>query len=347
MTAELPAGGKLKLDGTAGPINATDNTQTPLTADLTLTHLEPVGAGFLAASGGVDGVLDVAAQLKSDGKVATLTGKVTGNKMKFAAKGTPTSETVTVDFATAYTLASEQGQITQGNIHAGNVAATVGGSYLLAPAGTEVHLAVNAPGMSVDALQTLLPAFGVSLPSGSGLKGGSLSASLKIDGPVGKLVIAGPIDLRNTTLAGFSLASKLGSVPGINKLGGGGSGTEIQSLHADIVMTPAQLATKNINAVVPALGSATGDGVIYPDNTLDYKMNAKLNGLGQLVGSISNLLGGKKSSNAGGIPLIIKGTTQSPSFSLDTSAMGLGKPSAGNSSGSSLPTGKLKGLFGK
>jgi len=67
-------------------------------------------------------------------------------------------------------------------------------------------------------------------------------------------------------------------------------------------------------------------------------------GLSDIIGGISGLLGGKKSgSNAGGIPLLITGTTSSPSFRLDTSQMGLGKPG-----GAVKGTGsKLKGLFGR
>jgi AsmA protein len=361
LTAELPGGGKLKLSGNAGPIDQTDNTLTPLTADLALTHFSPVNAGFLDAKGGVDGLLDVTAHLASDGKVAQLDGRVIGNKMRFAAKASPSSSAITVDFSTGYTLATQTGQLTKGSIHtdsgAGSVNASVTGNYLLKPADTEIHMALSAPGLSVDGLQTLLPAFGVTLPNGSGLKGGTLSTNLKIDGPVGSLVIAGPVDLKDSSLEGFNLASKLGGLPLMNKLGGStgsgtsiGSGTRIESLHADINMTEAQLATNNVDVVVPALGQATGDGVILPDGRLNYKMQAKLsalNGLGSLASGLSSLLGGRKNTStgdAGGIPLLIGGTTSSPSFKLDTSALGFGKPSGGSSTS---PANKLKGLFGR
>ena len=61
----------------------------------------------------------------------------------------------------------------------------------------------------VDELEAMLPALGVVLPSGSKLQGGTLSADLAINGPLDKLVIAGPVRLSNTKLAGFDMGSKL------------------------------------------------------------------------------------------------------------------------------------------
>jgi AsmA protein len=338
FSANLPAGGSMKLKGTAGPIDPVDNTLTPLTADLTVTHLDPVASGFLAASNGMDGVLDVTAHLASDGKVAQLDGNVSGDKMRFAPKATPMPTPVTIDFSTTYTLTSMQGQITNGSIKAGSVAATVGGTYMLKPAGAEVHTSLSAPNMSIDALQTLLPAFGVTLPKGSGLKGGTLSASFKMDGSVDNLVIVGPVDLANSELEGFSLMSKLESLPLLNKLSNSqqSSGTAIQSMHADIKMTNPQLETSNISAVVPSIGDATGSGVILPSGAMDYKMHAKINALSD----ITSLMGG-----ANGIPLNIKGTTSDPSFSLDAAAM---KPTAATAAAAAKSaSGLVRGLFGR
>jgi AsmA protein len=49
------------------------------------------------------------------------------------------------------------------------------------------------------------------LPSGSQLKGGTLSAELAIVGPLDKPVITGPVRLADSKLANFDLGSKLGS----------------------------------------------------------------------------------------------------------------------------------------
>ena len=66
-----------------------------------------------------------------------------------------------------------------------------------------MNLKLNAPDMSVDELESMLPALGVVLPSGSKLNGGTLSADLAISGPLDNLVIAGPVRMSNAKLGWF------------------------------------------------------------------------------------------------------------------------------------------------
>src|SRR5205807_9036436 len=75
-----------------------------------------------------------------------------------------------------------------------------------------LNMKLNAPNMPVEELQAMLPALGVVLPSGSQLKGGTLSADLSIVGPIDKVVITGPVKVSDTKLAGFDLGSKLGEL---------------------------------------------------------------------------------------------------------------------------------------
>ncbi|HEY0307827.1 MAG TPA: hypothetical protein VGB94_06690, partial [Acidobacteriaceae bacterium] len=88
------------------------------------------------------------------------------------------------------------------------------------------------------------------------------------------------------------------------------------------------------------------------DGGLNYRMQVRLsalNGLGNLAGGLGALLGGGGKSNSGSIPLLIRGTTSNPSFSLDAGE--LGKPmgaAAAPVSGSAKQVGsRLKGLFGR
>ncbi len=62
--------------------------------------------------------------------------------------------------------------------------------------------------MPVDAVENLLPAVGIRLPSGSQLKGGTLSAQLAITGTAKAPEIKGPVDVENTQLTGFNLARR-------------------------------------------------------------------------------------------------------------------------------------------
>ena len=116
---------------------------------------------------------------------------------------------------------------------------------------------------------------------------------------------------------------------------------------------PDGVRTQNINLVIPALGTVTGNGTINPGGALNYKMTASLSG-----GSVSGLtqlagMGGK----GGSIPFFIQGTTSDPKFVPDMQGMvgsqlkgGLGGTLGGltgkNPSGNS-PVDALGGLFGK
>src|SRR5437660_1224591 len=50
VTADLPGGGKFKLDGTLGPVDQADTALTPLDAKLNVTGLDLAHTGFLDAS---------------------------------------------------------------------------------------------------------------------------------------------------------------------------------------------------------------------------------------------------------------------------------------------------------
>jgi AsmA protein len=58
VTASLPAGGSIKADGTAGPINQKDASATPFAGHLEMKHVDPLAAGFVEASDGVTGLVD-------------------------------------------------------------------------------------------------------------------------------------------------------------------------------------------------------------------------------------------------------------------------------------------------
>ena len=67
---------------------------------------------------------------------------------------------------------------------------------------------LSGQGMPVSDLEGVMPAVGITLPSGASLQSGGLAANLTINGPADKLVIAGPVNLSNGKLAGFNLKSE-------------------------------------------------------------------------------------------------------------------------------------------
>jgi AsmA protein len=356
ITANLPAGGSAKLDGKAGPINSTDVSASPIEAQIDVKGLDLTASGFVDPSTGIAGVADFDGTLTSDGHALRTSGTLKAAKLKLAVKGTPATQPVTVKYATDFDLQKQGGTLTQGDVSLGKALAKLTGTYQSEGESTILNMKLNADGMPVDDLQTMLPALGVVLPSGSKLQGGTLSVNVGISGPVDKLVIVGPIRLVQTKLAGFNLSSKMSAISALSG-SQSGSDTSIQNLSTDARVAPEGVRTQNINLTIPALGTVTGNGTISPAGALDYKMNASLSG--GAVAGLTQLAGiGGGTDKGSGIPFFIQGTTSDPKFMPDVKGMvggqlkgGLGGALGGlmggkNSSGSS-PADALGGLFGK
>jgi AsmA protein len=349
LSAQLPGGGSLKLEGKAGPINPNDAAETPLEAQISVKQMDLAASGFVDPSVGIAGLADFDGTLSSDGRQAHTSGTVHADKLKLSPKGKPAGRAVDVKYATDYDLSKQAGTLTQGDISLGKALARLTGTYRTQGETTLLNMKLSAPGMPVDELEAILPALGVFLPSGSSLQGGTLSTELSILGPLDKLVIAGPIKLANSKLAGFDLGSKLSAV---SKLNGARTGmdTSIQNLSTDARVTPDGTRTDNLNLTIPAVGVLTGAGTISPAGALNYKMTANVSGtavsqLSQLAG-----LGGGGAS----IPFFIQGTTSDPKFVPDVQGIvgsqlkGLAAGAAGKNPAGNSPLGNaLSGLFGK
>jgi AsmA protein len=352
LSANLPGGGNAKLDGTGGPINRTDTSLTPLQAKISVNQLDLAKSGFIDPSSGFAGTANFAGTVESDGNTARSMGDATAEHLKLSPKGTPAQSTIAMKYATTYELQKQVGQLTQGNVSVGKASAKLSGSYDLHGQLAVVNMKLNADNMPVDDLQTLLPALGVVLPSGSKLQGGTLTADLTVNGPVDKLVIVGPVKLANTKLAGFDMGSKLAA---ISALSGAKTGpdTSIQNFSSEVHYSPSGIQTNNVNLVLPALGTMQGNGTISPQNALEYKMTANFNG--SVVSGLTKMAG--VGGNGATIPFNITGTASDPKFMPDVKGMlgsQLGSQLKKNL-GSQVPGGQdaqgvvnaIGGLFGK
>lgn len=356
LSADVPGNGTIKMGGNAGPLNAQDTTLTPFEATLGIQHLDPVKAGFLDQQAGVSGVLNGAAKLSSNGTGVDSSGQITGTGMKFSAQGAPAPVPMKLTYRISYTLSSSSGNIASANLTAGQVVAGLTGTFHLLPAHSQVNLQLAGDNLSIDALQSLLPAFGVKLPNGSVLKGGTLSTTMAINGPLNDLVITGPVAMSNTQLSGFNLKSKLSTISALNSLGGGsGNLTQIQTLRGDVKDTPQAITITNILAVIPALGQATGSGTILPGGQLNFNMLAKLSGksgLGAIANGVMSALPGIFSHQVQtrGIPLTVRGTTSNPTFNVDASVFTSGTATQPGAASPNAPLNSLgkavQGLFG-
>jgi AsmA protein len=309
LSLKAPRGGTIKADGTAGPVNPNDASLTPVQLNLKNDSVEIAG---LAPTSGMSGLLNMNAKFNSDGRQAHLEGTGQIKNLKAASNGSPAKNPIGFSYNTAYNLASHDGTL-NATVSARKNNAKLSGSYQMKQA-MVVHMNLNGQGLSIDELESLLPAFGVVLPSGSSLRGGTLTANLNLQGPLDTLNISGPISLNNTKLANFDLGSKMsgmGQLAGIKT----GADSTIQTFSSNVNVTPAVTRADNINLVMPALGNVTGAGTIANQN-LNFKMVAKVQTTG---GGLLGAGGGK--AGAQSVPFAITGTTSNPKFTPDTNAL--------------------------
>jgi AsmA protein len=336
LSAKDPSNGAVKVEGKAGPIDQADASLTPLNATIDVQHLDlAASGGFLSPSSGIAGLVDFNGSLTSDGKQMSSKGTVKTTKLKLSAAGSPSTVPVNVDYDADYQLKPQTGALKQGDIHVGKALARLTGAFNVAGETASVGMKLNGQAMPVPDLEGVLPAVGVTLPSGASLKTGSLDANLAINGPVDKLVITGPINLTNGTLAGFSLSSKLGALGSFTGLDGGNksSDTVIQSLTANVRVEPAGTHAQNLNLVVQGVGTITGDANVDAAGKLDCKMVAHLSGAMGGVSQIATLpFGGGSKGDSGGIPFKITGTTSNPIFVPDVAGMAQGMATGGAAS---------------
>ena len=325
LSAKLPASGTLDLKGDAGPLNQKNAADTPFHATLALKQLDPVAAGLVDPGQGISMVVDIDSELGSNGVTLNGSGKIKAAHLQVSRTGSPTPHPVDVAYSVSENLDQQTGQISNVSVQTGTVAAHATGTYRMTPRAILLDLHIAAPNLPIDQLEELLPAFGVQLPTGSQLRGGTLTANLTVSGPATATTIAGPIEVDNTKLAGFDIGSK---IQGLNLFKGGG-GTDIQTLRATVNSSPQITQINNIYGNLPQIGSATGGGTVSPAGALDFKMVATLtsnNAVGavanQAINTAKSYIGSFLHPNAKpttsnsnqGIPLTITGTTKNPSI---------------------------------
>ncbi len=358
LTANLPGGGNLKLDGTAGPLDQENTALTPVNAKLTINNLNLATTGLLDPSAGLGGLLDLNANIASKNGEAHLSGSAKLSKALLVAGGSPAAVPVVVDFNTKYDLRKNRGVLEPSTLKIGNAVAHLSGTYEV-PADSDavvLHVKVEGQNMPAQDLQAFLPAIGINMPNGASLQGGTLNANLELNGPTNKLVTSGNVGMFNAKLAGFDLGSKLAAVShliGINT----GKDLDIEKVTSDLHVAPTGLQAQNFQAVVPSMGTLVGNGTIDAKNELDFKMAATLknaiggtagaagsaatgaasDAIGGLLGKVTGgaagaggaggLLGNCKNANGGSgptLPFQIKGTTKDPKFIPDVGGVAAG-----------------------
>ncbi|MHB8502705.1 MAG: AsmA family protein [Candidatus Acidiferrales bacterium] len=351
ITASLPSGGTFKLDGTAGPIDQEDASLTPINAKLDITSLNLASTGFVDASAGLGGLLDLTADLSSQNGEAEAKGNAKVSKALFIAGGSPASVPVTVDFNSKYNLRKSTGVLKPSTLKIGSAEAHLNGTYETAGEATVVNIKLAAKDMPAKDLEAFLPALGIILPKGTSLQAGSLNADLNLAGPLSKLITTGNVGLYNGKLAGFDLGSRMSSIASLAGIKSG-KDLDIEKLTTNLRMAPNGLQAENFLAVIPSVGNLVGAGTVDSKNNLDFKMAATLTSTLGDVGSPVSDLGGLLGKATGGgsgcktgttVPFLIHGTTADPKFIPDVGGLAAGMLKSQLGCAAGLGSGATKG----
>lgn len=367
VSASLPGNGTFAVSGKGGPFNQTDASKTPFTAAINVKHADLVAAGLVPPTGGVSGIADLNANLTSNGQTAHIEGTLDATQLKLVANGSPAPKPVHATFTLDQNLSSLSGQLQKTTVSFARAVFNIAGTYQTQGPTTTLNVTANGQGVPINDLEAFLPALGIQLPSGSRLQGGTLTTNLAITGTADNPVIAGPVRLSNTQLAGFDLASKMG--PAAALVGAKpGSGTTIQVLSLNLREQAGALQAQNIVLTVAGLGTATGNGTVSAAKALNFRVTAKLAQTGTAgmattaLGMIGGGVGGAASGALrNGIPVTITGTASSPVITPDmkgllgNNGLNAGSLNAGSilgkAAGKQLPTkglgNTLGGLLGR
>ena len=354
VSASLPGDGHVAVSGTVGPVNPQDATSTNLDAHLTITHLDPVVAGYIDPAAGISMIGDLDAHIVSDGTNVTSDGKLHAENLILLKGGKAAPNPVDVSYEVRHSLTGNGGEVSDLAVQTGAVAVHIKGTYQLSANQPVFDLKLLAQSVPIDGLQALMPAIGVKLPNNAKLKGGTLSANFSIKGSATDNVIVGSYEIKNTQLVGYNLGSK---IVGIAAMGGIKTGdiTAIDISRADVRITKAGSQTTNIYSVLPALGESTGSGTVSPTGQLNFHLisnvtSAKgLNKVGvNILTKLNSTSSAAKPSKAKGIPINITGTAENPVITADVSGLMKGNAAALKSTGANIlqKTGISK-LFGK
>ncbi len=309
FSTRVAGGGEVRLEGKAGPIDATDVAMTPLDLNLRVTRLDLAASGLTEPSSGVAGLVSLDGACALSGHKLTAKGRVKAERLKLAKNGSPARRPVEFDFAVEHDLVRRSGVLSRGDVHIGSATAALTGTYARQGESSVLHMKLSGPDMSVPELAELLPALGVVLPAGSSLEGGTAHASLTLDGPLDKLVTAGSLGLANTRLAGFDLGTKVLMAA---KLAGvkAGRDTDIQTFSAGVHADPDGIQAQDITLIAPSVGELNGTGTVSATKALDFKMRVKLHTSGGLMGAL-----GHQGDTT--VPFLVRGTASNPSFEPD------------------------------
>ena len=305
-------GGSVKVTGQAGPLVAANTAETPFEAQVQIDGLDLGASGFAGA--GLGGKLTFNGSVNSNGKTAALSGAATIDQLKVSEKTPAASRPVAANLAIAHDLKTRRGNVAKSTLKLGSATAMIAGDYNLAGKAAVVNTSLAGPKMSVSELLTFLPVFGVELPTGATLEGGTLSVDATSRGPMDALTTAGSVKIEGAKLTGYDLGAKLRVLQDLAGIAVSDT-TEIQTAATEFQTSNAGTLLSNILFLAPSIGQLTGDGTVGPQHTLDFKMKAVVKTGGLLAAAL------QQRGETTTVPFFIQGTAADPSFKADVKAL--------------------------
>src|SRR6185369_8616890 len=129
VSAAAPNGGKLSVEGKAGPVNQADMSRTPFSGDVKISNLDLAELGMMGADSGLGGALDYNGKITSDGKKMTSDGTATASKLRLVKGDGNAKDPVEVQYHTDYDLAAEHGVLDKTTIKTGKSTARLSGTF--------------------------------------------------------------------------------------------------------------------------------------------------------------------------------------------------------------------------
>ncbi|MFM2123767.1 MAG: hypothetical protein RL328_218 [Acidobacteriota bacterium] len=312
LSANVGGGGSVKLSGQAGPIAPAKTAETPFDAQVQIDGLDLAKSGFIGA--GMGGILKFNGSLNSNGKTAALSGAVTIDQLKLSDKTPAASRPVAANLAVAHDLKTRRGNIAKSMLKLGSASATISGDYSLAGEVATVNAALNGSKMPVAELLPFLPVFGVELPTGAALDGGTLSVDATSRGAMNALTTAGSVKIEGAKLTGYNLGSKLRVIQDLAGIPLSET-TEIQTAATKFETSNAGTTLSEILFLAPSIGQLTGDGKVTPQHALNFNMKAVVKTGGLLAAAL------QQRGETTTVPFFILGTAADPSFKADVKAL--------------------------
>ncbi len=336
LDASVSGGGTLKLDGTAGPLDDGNVTDTPFNAKLKVDRLDLTGSGLVSPAAGVAGIASLDGSAESAKGTINVTAKLRADQLILAKGGFPAKRPIEIDLGLSHNLAKQAGEVRQMAIHLGAAVANLIGSYRLETEPASVDLKLTGSQMPLTELATFLPALNVALPTGASIDQGTADVNLAAQGTLDNLVTQGTLGAQNARLANYDFASKLQVLHEFTGIKAEPH-TLIRTLSSNVRNTVEGTALDNVQFAIAGIGAMTGAGTISPSHALNFKMQAALGG------NALAALGGQS-----GIPFTIQGTAENPSIRPDVQGIVTNelKGIMGGKSAGGNATKILKGLFG-